>query len=85
MANRRYSEQFKRDAVRLVNEEGYTREKAADAVGVHPKTLEEWDVASAVVPPDQLTFASQQDEINYLRKEDRRLRMEREILMRAAI
>ena len=33
MANQRYSEQFKRDAVRLVIEEGYSAKKAGDAVG----------------------------------------------------
>ncbi len=30
----RYSEQFKRDAVRLVTDEGYTNKAAARAVGV---------------------------------------------------
>lgn len=85
MATRRYSEQFKRDAVRLVIEEGYSKKKAAAAVGVHSKTIEEWVRRFGDVPPDQIAFASVKDEMNHLRKENRRLRMEREILKKAAI
>lgn len=85
MANRRYSEQFKRDAVRLVIEEGYSRKKAGQAVGVHSKTIEDWIRRFGDVSPDQIKFASQQDELNHLRQENRRLRMEREVLKKAAI
>lgn len=35
----RYSEEFKRDAVRLVTEEGYAFAAAAQAVGVSDRTL----------------------------------------------
>jgi transposase len=85
MANRRYTDQFKRDAVRLVLEEGYTNTRAADAVGVHVKTMEAWVRRYGDVSPDQIRFASQQDELRHLRAENRRLRMEREILKKAAI
>jgi len=50
MANHRYSEQFKRDAVRLVIEEGYSANKAGDAVGVCHTTIGNWvDRTPAVV------------------------------------
>jgi transposase len=39
---RSFSEDFKRDAVRLVVEEKYTFAAAAKAVGVSPKSLREW-------------------------------------------
>jgi hypothetical protein len=39
---RRFSEDFKRDAVRLVIEEKYTIAAAAKAVGVSAKSLRDW-------------------------------------------
>ena len=36
---RRFSEEFKRDAVRLIVEEGYTSQSAATAVGVSDQSL----------------------------------------------
>jgi transposase-like protein len=47
---RRFSEEFKRDALRLVVEEGYTFKAAAAAVGVSDQTLRAWH-AKLVPPP----------------------------------
>ncbi len=41
-AARRHGEEFKRDAVRLVIDEGYTLAAAAKAVGVSEQTLRAW-------------------------------------------
>jgi len=67
MANHRYSEQFKRDAVRLVIAEGYSVNKAGNGDEM----------------PQRTTFASERDELEHLRAENRRLRMERDILKKA--
>ncbi len=40
--SRRYPEDFKRDAVRLVTDEQYTVKAAAQAVGVSEKSLYDW-------------------------------------------
>jgi transposase len=80
----RYSDQFKRDAVRLVLEEGYSNKAAGKAVGVCHTTIASWvaklhgDVAPNIV------HASPEAELRHLREENRRLRMEREILKKAA-
>lgn len=84
MATVRYTEQFKREAVRLVVEEGYSNKKAADAVGVAHTTVRDWVTKYAQSAPPRTNFASESDELEHLRKENRRLRMERDILKKAA-
>ena len=42
VSGKRYSDDFKRDAVRLVTEERYTFKAAATAVGVSEKSLRDW-------------------------------------------
>ena len=84
MANPRYSEQFKREAVRLVTEEGYSNTEAAKAVGVCHTTIATWVGRYGDESPQRTVFASPQDELEQLRKENRRLRMERDLLKKAA-
>ena len=84
MSGQRYSEQFKRDAARLVIEEGYTVNAAAESVNVTHTTMSKW-VARYGDEADRAkrTYASKDDELDALRQENRRLRMEREILKKA--
>lgn len=83
MANPRYSEQFKRDAVRLVTEEGYSAKKAGKAVGVCHTTIRTWVARYGDESPQRTKFTSELDELEHLRAENRRLRMERDILKKA--
>jgi transposase len=84
MRQQRYSEQFKRDAVRLVIEEGYTVNAAAESVGVTHTTMTRWvDRYGDDADRSKRKYASKDDEIDALRDEVRRLRMEREILKKA--
>jgi len=78
-----YTDQFKKDAVRLVVEEGYSLKKAGTAVGVCHTTIRTWVARFGETVPQRTVFASQQDEIEHLRTENRRLRMERDILKKA--
>lgn len=89
----RYSEQFKADLIRLVLEEGYSCKKAAESVGVCPTSVRGWVRQFQKEHPSASTiggvvnkkkFASAEDEVEHLRTENRRLRMEREILKKAA-
>jgi transposase len=83
---RRFSEEFKRDALRLVVEEGYTFKAAATAVGVSDQTLRAWH-AKFVPPPEpcgaHATVEELRDEVARLRKQLRRAELEREILKKA--
>lgn len=81
----RYSKQFKLEAVRLVVEEGYSHHKAAEAVGVAHTTVRQWVGKYGADAAPRTKFASEADELEHLRRENRRLRMERDILKKAAV
>ncbi len=83
---RRFSEEFKRDAVNLVVKQGYSFKAAADAVGVAVRSLREWHEKLAPEPEpcgDDASVKEMQDEIKRLRKQLQRAEMEREILKKA--
>ncbi len=83
---RRFSDDFKRDAVRLVVDEGYTFKAAAKAVGVSEKSLRDWH--KRLVPPpgpcgEDATGDELREENKRLRKQLKRAELEREILKKA--
>jgi transposase len=83
---RKFSEEFKRDAVNFVVIEGYSFKAAADAVGVSSRSLREWHEKFAPKPEPCGEDASNQqlqDENRRLRKELKRAEIEREILKKA--
>jgi transposase len=77
MPNIRYSEQFKREAVRLVTQEGYSHKAAGQAVGVCHSTIKSWVARYGEESPQRTVFASQADELEHLRAENRRLKHDR--------
>ena len=83
MARKTYTEQFKREAVRLVTEEGYSQKAAADAVGVYHTTIRGWLARYGDDDAPRTVHVSEADEIERLREENRRLRMERDLLKKA--
>lgn len=83
---RRFSEEFKREAVRLVVDEQYTFKAASKAVGISEKSLRDWHKRLAS-PRDA---CGQDATLDELRAENKRLRqqlkraeLEREILKKA--
>jgi transposase len=83
---RRFSEEFKRDAVRLVVEEGYTFKAAAAAVGVGDQSLRAWHAKFAPTPlpcGENASVEELRDEVARLRKQLKRAELEREILKKA--
>ena len=82
----RFSEDFKRDAVRLVVEEKYTFAAAAQAVGVCPRSLRDWHQKYAPRPEpcgENATIDELREENKRLRRQLRRAELEREILKKA--
>lgn len=81
-----YSDEFKRDAVRLVVEQGYSFKTACQAVGVCDATLRAWH-AKLAPPPDLCGEDASLDELKAenarLRKQLKRAELEREILKKA--
>ena len=87
MAKRqRYSKEFKLEAARLVVEHGYTFKEAAKRLGATDWSIRQWVQKfrqAGQLPPDG-TPQPEADELRRLRKENKRLQMENEILKKAA-
>ena len=81
---RRHGEEFKREAVKLVTDQGYTLAEAARSLGLDASLVRSWRQKYA---PEQRggpkMQESDQEELGRLREENRRLRMERDILKKA--
>jgi len=84
--SRRYPEDFKRAAVRLVTDEKYTFKAAAQAIGVSEKSLHDWHKKFSPPPVpcgEDATVAELRSEVKRLRKSLKRAELEREILKKA--
>ena len=79
---RRHSDEFKREAVKLVTEQGLSVAQAACDLDVNENLLRTWKRKYSVNAEDSLS-ESERMELARLREENRRLRMEREILKKA--
>jgi len=84
---RKYTQEFKDSAVKLVTEQGYHLSEASRNLGVNISVLRRWINATvtggskaSVLAKDEL-----QAELVRLRKENHRLKLEREILKKAAV
>ena len=81
---KRYSKEFKLDAISLVSEQGYTRIDAANSLGITTGMLGCWirehkaDDGQAFRGNGKLT--PEQEEIRTLKARVRRLKMEKDIL-----
>jgi transposase len=82
-----YSKQFKIDAVKLVAEQGYKVSEAARNLGIHHSSLRRWkkqlETDGNQAFPGKGHMTTEKEELSRLRKENKRLRMEREILKKA--
>jgi len=83
-----YSRQFKIDAVRPVTDHGHKITAAARNLEISPNLLGKWKSRSAEERdrafPGKGHMTTENEELNRLRKENKRLRMEHEILKKAA-
>ena len=79
---RRHSDEFKQETVDLVLKQGYSVADAAQAVGITPALLYKWKTKLT----DQPTLNDDEKaELLRLRKENKQLRMEQEILKKASV
>jgi len=86
LKRRRFTEEFKQDAVRLVVNEGYSFAAAAKAVGVGEQSLRKWHARLAPQPApcgEDASLDELRTENQRLRRELRRAELEREILKKA--
>lgn len=85
MARRKYTREFKLSAVQLVNEQGYSFAEAGKSLGVDPGSVRQWvekfSSETELAPKGEGAIAA---ELRRLRKENAQLRIERDILKKAA-
>ena len=88
MERRKFTREFKIEAVKLIQERGVTVVQAARDLGVHGTVLRRWvQECAANAPqafPGQGQMKPEQLEIDRLRKEVSKLKAERDILKKAA-
>lgn len=81
---KKYTKEFKEEAVKLVTEQGYTQAEAGKSLGIPDKNLSRWvrEIKGLILknsPPK-----AEDTELARLIKENKQLRLEREILKKAA-
>ena len=84
---RRFSREFKLQAVKMVTEQGLSVREVVEDLGLHHSMLHRWieqlgnNQEQASLGSGKLT--AEQQELRRLREENRQLRMERDILKKA--
>ena len=84
---KRYTKEFKLDAISLVKDQQYTQAAAAESLGIQAPMLSRWIKESE----DEQSFrgngklTAEQLEIRQLKNKVKRLEMERELLKKATV
>ena len=79
----RHTSEFRAEAVRIARTSGLTRERVAKDLGIGFSTLNRWIREDRVDPQKQTNQSDLERELAELRKENRMLREERDILKKA--
>lgn len=82
--NKTYTKQFKEETVALVTEQGYTVIEASEAVGVRPNQINNWKQRLTKEASGARLTGEDREELLKLRKEVKKLRVEKEILKKAS-
>jgi len=82
---RKYTESFKKDAVRLFTARGERSAKeVAEGLAVRPNQLYRWRQKYGSLPSDSEASAQSSEELAALRRRNRQLEMENALLKKAA-
>ncbi len=81
---KRYSKEFKEEAVALVLEQGYSVPEAANSLGIATNMLYKWKEKVESERSGEALSENEREELKQLRKENKELRMEKEILKKAS-
>lgn len=79
-----YTQEFRDEAVALVTEQGYSVSEAAKSLGISSKLLYNWKQKPEEKQSGKSLSADEREELKRLRKENKNLRMEKEILKKAS-
>jgi transposase len=85
---RKYTREFKVEAVKLVTEKGYSLAEAARSLGIGENLLRNWkqalEAGGEEAFPGQGNRPALEEEVRRLKAENKRLQAERDILKKAA-
>lgn len=81
---KQYPAEFKAEAVALINEQGYSVQKAADSLGIRSNMLYRWKDQLEAQKAGTVLCEDERAELKRLRKENKDLRLEKEILKKAS-
>ncbi len=84
MSSKRYTEEFKVEAVKQVSERGHPVAGVASRLGVTTHSLYQWIKKYSVSAPERAASQDQQAELRHLKAELKRVTEERDILKKAA-
>ena len=79
-----YPKEFKEEAVALVTEQGYTVVEAAKSLGIRANQLYDWKAKIQASKQDGALSDDERSELKRLRKENKTLRIEKEVLKKAS-
>ena len=79
-----YTKAFKEEAVALVIDQGYTVPDAAQSLGIRANLLYGWKQQFEDKQAGNVLSGDERSELMKLRKENKQLRMEKEILKKAS-
>ena len=86
---KKYTKEFKLDAVSLVVDQGYSRMEAARSLGINANMLGRWVKENSQTDGQAIRgngkLSPEQEEIRKLKAEVKRLEMEKEILKKATV
>lgn len=81
---KQFTDKFKREAVALMTEQGFTLTQASESLGVREDYLRRWKKKYENDSTPQGLLPSEREELTKLRKEVKELKMEKEILKKAS-
>lgn len=81
---RKYSPEFKQETIALVTRQGYTVLQAAETVDVNPTQVRRWKRELEQAARGTHLDGDERAELARLRRENRLLKMEKEILKKAS-
>ena len=82
---RKFSEEYKTDAVKLVVSQGVSILQAAKDLGIGDSTLSKWVRQHRDQNKDVLVSENEREELKRLKAENLKLRLERDLLKKAAV
>lgn len=84
MSSKRYTEEFKVEAVKQVIERGHPVAEVASRLGVTTHSMYQWLKKYSIAEPERQAASNQEAEIRKLKAELKRVTEERDILKKAA-